>query len=86
VLFVQGLDDQLVKPEGTFELVQEIATPFRMFVAFPTRHLVFEETETADPKVNRASTQMVMSWINAHFPTDEPQDTESGNAAALPEK
>ncbi len=43
MLFVQGLDDQLVKPEGTFELVQEIATPFRMFVAFPTRHLVFEE-------------------------------------------
>lgn len=78
VLFVQGLDDQLVKPEGTFELVQEIATPYRMFVAFPTRHLVFEETENADPKINRASTQMVLSWINAQMYGDEPLGADSG--------
>ena len=72
VLFVQGLDDRLVKPEGTFELAQEVGTPYRMFVAFPTRHLVFEETQTSDPRINRASTQVVMAWINTHILATEP--------------
>jgi alpha-beta hydrolase superfamily lysophospholipase len=72
VLFVQGLDDQLVKPEGTFELAQEVGTPYRMFVAFPTRHLVFEETQASDPRINRASTQVVMAWINTHILGAEP--------------
>jgi acylglycerol lipase len=78
VLFVQGLDDQLVKPEGTFELVQEIATPYRMFIALPTRHLVFEETQASDPRINRASTQLVLAWINSHIAglTDEPLGSE----------
>lgn len=73
VLFVQGLDDRLVKPEGTFELAQEIGTPYRMFIAFPTRHLVFEETQSSDPRINRASTQVVMAWINTHILTSDPQ-------------
>jgi alpha-beta hydrolase superfamily lysophospholipase len=72
VLFVEGLDDRLVKPEGTFALAQEVGTQYRMFVAFPTRHLVFEETQSSDPRVNRASTQVVMAWINTHILADEP--------------
>jgi alpha-beta hydrolase superfamily lysophospholipase len=67
VLFVQGLDDSLVKPEGTFELVLAVGTPDRMFVGFPTRHLVFEETQTADPRINAASTNLVFAWIASHI-------------------
>jgi alpha-beta hydrolase superfamily lysophospholipase len=80
VLFVQGLDDQLVKPEGTFELVQEIGTPFRMFIALPTRHLIFEQTESADARINRASTQMVLAWINAHISAEEPVGADDSKA------
>lgn len=75
VLFVAGLDDRLVKPEGTFELVQEIQTPDRMMTALPTRHLVFEETQSIDPRVNRISTQIVLGWIAAHMPGKDDSDT-----------
>lgn len=74
VLFVQGLDDNLIKPEGTWELVQEIRTPDRMMVALPSRHLVFEEMQSTDPRIAKSGTQMVLSWVAMHMPGNDDSD------------
>jgi len=83
VLFVQGLDDNLVKPEGTWELVQAIRTPDRMMVALPSRHLVFEEMQSADPRIARSGTQLVLSWVAMHMPgMDDTDPANFGSNAA----
>lgn len=66
VLFVQGLNDQLVKPEGTWELCEEIRTPDRIMVALPTRHLVFEEQDVTNEVHSKAANNLVLAWLNAH--------------------
>ncbi|MBI4534335.1 MAG: alpha/beta fold hydrolase [Candidatus Melainabacteria bacterium] len=63
VLIVQGCKDKLVRPEGTVELYNQLATPDRQLVLVPTaEHLIFEENQFNDDVVN-----MVSKWIDAHL-------------------
>src|SRR6185369_6308283 len=41
VLFVQGNKDKLVKPEGTWDLFNEVASEEKVFLAIPSEHLIF---------------------------------------------
>ena len=43
---VQGNKDKLVKPEGTWELFNEIDSEQKTFMAVPSEHLIFEANKT----------------------------------------
>ncbi len=62
VLFVQGTQDKLVKPEGTWELFNELTTPDKYFFAVPSEHLIFEEGQDKRADLVRLST-MVSNWM-----------------------
>jgi alpha-beta hydrolase superfamily lysophospholipase/thiol-disulfide isomerase/thioredoxin len=68
VLFVQGTEDKLVKPEGTWDLFNEQATELKTFLAVPSEHLIFEEQQDHTTKFDERVAQMVTAWIFAHTP------------------
>lgn len=63
VLFVQGNGDQLVKPEGTWELFNDVAAKDKSFFAVPGEHLIFEEAQTQDPGPRTQNFQVISSWL-----------------------
>jgi len=66
VLFVQGCNDKLVKPMGTVELFNELATKDRRLDLLPnTEHLIFEENQFTEEGINK-----VIDWIDAHLVPD----------------
>jgi alpha-beta hydrolase superfamily lysophospholipase/thiol-disulfide isomerase/thioredoxin len=62
-LFVQGTEDKLVKPSGTWELFNQLATEKKVFLAVPSEHLIFEETQHDDDVTKERNVHMVTSWI-----------------------
>ncbi len=67
VLMVQGTDDKLVKPEGTWELFNEIACQQKSFLAVPSEHLIYEEQQDKEGVEDRVVDQMTIAWINCHI-------------------
>jgi alpha-beta hydrolase superfamily lysophospholipase len=59
VLFVQGCNDKLVKPEGTVELFNELGTKDRKIQLIENgEHLIFEENQFSD-----AAIESLDNWI-----------------------
>ncbi|HEY9734033.1 MAG TPA: alpha/beta fold hydrolase [Drouetiella sp.] len=70
VLFVQGCNDMLVKPKGTVELFNELATRDRQLdLIANAEHLIFEENQCTDEGINKVS-----SWLDAHLNTHGKED------------
>lgn len=65
VLIVQGTNDKLVKPEGTWELFNAVASLDKVFCAMPGEHLIFEEAQTQDPKHRMQNMALVAAWLNS---------------------
>jgi len=65
VLFVQGNGDQLVKPEGTWELFNSIASKDKSFFAVPGEHLIFEEAQTQEAGPRDQNFRVINSWLTA---------------------
>jgi alpha-beta hydrolase superfamily lysophospholipase/thiol-disulfide isomerase/thioredoxin len=63
VLFVQGNGDQLVKPEGTWELFNSVAAKDKSFFAVPGEHLIFEEAQTQDAGPRDQNFRVISSWL-----------------------
>jgi alpha-beta hydrolase superfamily lysophospholipase/thiol-disulfide isomerase/thioredoxin len=63
VLFVQGTQDRLVKPEGTWELFNELTTPDKYFLAVPSEHLIFEEWQAKPYKFDSRVAHLTANWI-----------------------
>lgn len=63
VLMVQGTLDRLVKPEGTWDLFERLATKQKTFVALPSEHLVFEEGQVKSGRYDKKAARLVASWI-----------------------
>ena len=63
VLFVQGNGDQLVKPEGTWELFNSVAVKDKSFFAVPGEHLIFEEAQTQDATARDQNFRVISSWL-----------------------
>ncbi|MBY0356826.1 MAG: alpha/beta fold hydrolase [Candidatus Obscuribacterales bacterium] len=62
VLMVQGSKDGLVKPEGTEELYQELATKEKEMIMVPnSEHLIFEEGQCSDQVL-----EQVAQWISKY--------------------
>lgn len=64
VLFVQGTGDQLVKPEGTWELFNDVASKDKSFFAVPGEHLIFEEAQTQDAGPRDQNFRVISSWLS----------------------
>jgi alpha-beta hydrolase superfamily lysophospholipase len=74
VLFVQGCEDKLVKPEGTVELYNEVASPDREIVLIPqAEHLIFEENQFTDKDID-----IVSNWIERHLAASSSTDSGGG--------
>jgi alpha-beta hydrolase superfamily lysophospholipase len=66
VMMVEGNKDKLVKPEGTWDLFNDIASPEKTFLAIPSEHLIYEEQQDKerihDVRINR----LTAAWILSH--------------------
>lgn len=63
VLFMQGTEDKLVKPEGTWELFNEVATDRKYFMAVPSEHLIYEEGQDHTLKFAAEVSNMTSTWM-----------------------
>ena len=78
VLFVQGCDDKLVRPEGTVELFNRLATKDRQIELIPkAEHLIFEEAQFTDREV-----EIVNNWLTAHLGSTKSAAQETGTQEA----
>ncbi len=60
VLMVQGTGDKLIKPEGTFEIFDQLATKDKQLIAVQgAEHLIFEENQFSDPVID-----ILVGWID----------------------
>ncbi len=63
VLFIQGSNDRLVRPAGTYKLFGSLATPHREIVLSKTaEHLIFE-----DGQFNNEDLKFVSKWISSNI-------------------
>jgi alpha-beta hydrolase superfamily lysophospholipase/thioredoxin-like negative regulator of GroEL len=83
VLMVQGTLDQLVKPEGTWELFQHLATKRKTFLALPSEHLVFEEGQVKANRYDRKVAAIVASWIYSFVAQENALPHQQSLAAAI---
>lgn len=76
VLIVQGCKDHLVRPEGTVELYNELATRDKQLELINNaEHLIFEESQFTDAEV-----ELVANWINKHLPSGKGAKLDSSSA------
>jgi acylglycerol lipase len=92
VLFVQGCNDKLVKPEGTVELFNELGTKDRKIQMIENgEHLIFEENQFSD-----AAIESLDNWIATRLAKIEegktsvsaslvPKDTQATTQEPKPE-
>lgn len=60
VLFIQGTNDKLIRPAGTWKLFERLGTPNRQLVLSKnSEHLIFEEGQYRQDDL-----KFVLSWIN----------------------
>lgn len=84
VLFVQGTDDKLVRPQGTVELYNKLSTQDRQIELIPNgEHLIFEEAQFTDREV-----EILDKWMSAHLTIKEipAQQAQSAPTAENSEK
>ena len=63
VLIVQGTQDRLVKPEGTWDIFNELTTTDKYFLAVPSEHLIFEEWQAKPYKFDSRVAHLTATWI-----------------------
>ncbi|MBC7998960.1 MAG: alpha/beta fold hydrolase, partial [Leptolyngbya sp.] len=69
VLFIQGTNDKLIRPAGTWKLFERLATPNRqMVLSKNSEHLIFEKGQ-----FNSDDLKFVVSWIDKNV---APLDSE----------
>jgi len=68
VLMIQGFKDRLVKPKGTVELFNEIASPDKLLIVVGDReHLIFEENQFTDEVI-----WVVLGWLKSKVEKSKP--------------
>ncbi|CAN5654512.1 hypothetical protein BH10CYA1_BH10CYA1_15320 [soil metagenome] len=67
VLMVEGNNDKLVKPEGTWELFNDIEGEQKSFLAVPSEHLIYEEQQDKERIFDRRIDSVTAAWILSHI-------------------
>lgn len=63
VLMLQGTLDKLVKPEGTWQIFNHIASLQKTFIALPSEHLVLEDGQVKSNSYDERATMQVANWM-----------------------
>ena len=78
VLFVQGTNDKLIRPAGTWKLFERLQTPNRQLVLSKSaEHLIFEEGQFKPDDL-----RFITTWIDKNISPLDPKI--AGSLAALP--
>ena len=77
VLFVQGTMDKLVKPEGTWDFFNEVASPKKIFMAVPSEHLIFEEGQDKSLTFDSCAADLAANWMYAMANVKRPRMSEA---------
>lgn len=73
VLFIQGTDDKLIRPEGTWKLYEKLATANRQLVLSKNaEHLIFEEAQFKPDDL-----RFVTAWIGRNIAALDPTVADS---------
>ena len=82
VLMVEGNNDKLVKPEGTWELFNDIECEQKSFLAVPSEHLIFEEQQDKERIFDRRINSVTAAWLLCHMedPVEKRAATEIHNS------
>jgi acylglycerol lipase len=64
VLILQSNGDQLVKPEGTWQLFNDIGSKDKSFFGVPGEHLIFEEAQTQETGPRDQNFRIISSWLS----------------------
>lgn len=64
VLILQSNGDQLVKPEGTWQLFNAIASKDKSFFGVPGEHLIFEEAQTQEAGPRDQNFRVISAWLS----------------------
>lgn len=84
VLMLQGWEDNLVKWTGTLELWKELATDDKQIELIPNaRHLIFEEAQYNDRKVNDRVQKLVIWWITDHSAKPDSVHAAANNGSTV---
>ncbi len=67
VLMVEGNKDKLVKPEGTWELFNDIESEQKTFLAVPSEHLIYEEQQDKERIYDARIDRLTAAWIFSHM-------------------
>jgi acylglycerol lipase len=70
VLMLQGSEDKLVKPEGTWEIFNELSVIDKMMFVVPSEHLIFEEQQDHAAKFDERVSRAVLTWLQTHLPAN----------------
>jgi thioredoxin-like negative regulator of GroEL len=77
ILFMQGNEDKLVKPDGTWELFNALDCSNKMFLSVPSEHLIFEELKVEDDNLRDKYVLLVEAWIDSCI--GEKDDTQAAS-------
>jgi thiol-disulfide isomerase/thioredoxin len=67
---LQGSQDKLVKPEGTWEIFNELSVIDKMLFMVPSEHLIFEEQQDHAQKFDEKVSRAVLTWLQTHLPAN----------------
>jgi acylglycerol lipase len=68
VLMVQGTLDNLVRPEGTWDIFSALSNRDKALIAFPSEHLIFEYGRAKPDALVAKAAQVAANWIYEHIP------------------
>ncbi|MDR3612067.1 MAG: alpha/beta fold hydrolase [Candidatus Obscuribacterales bacterium] len=71
VLVVQGSRDKLVKPEGTWDIYNEIVSGQKDFLAVPSEHLIFEVQQDHGTAFDEKVASMIDAWIFSQWQAND---------------
>jgi len=75
VLFIQGTNDKLIRPAGTWKLYERLATPNRQLVLSQnSEHLILEENQFRPDDLN-----FVTTWIDRNITPLDPSVVAAGS-------
>lgn len=64
-MMLQGTQDKLVKPQGSYDLFTKIKCPNKIFISLPSEHLILEIQDTHTKVFDQTVANMITGWLKA---------------------
>lgn len=65
LLMLQGTQDKLVKPQGSYDLFSRIKCPNKIFISLPSEHLILEIQDTHTKVFDQTVGNLITGWLKA---------------------